>query len=56
MRAQTPDREREALRILGAAGGEHVHLHAVSIDWGADDVPFAHFNPDPFLESGPEYD
>jgi hypothetical protein len=56
VRTESADREREALRILDAAGGEHVHLHTASIHWGEDDVPFAHINPDPLLERGPEYD
>ena len=56
VRTENADRERKALQILDAAGGEHVHLHIASIRWGEDDVPFAHINPDPLLERGPQYE
>lgn len=56
VRTDTAERERKALRILDGAGGEHVHLHTVSIRWDENNIPFAHTNPDPLLERGPDYD
>lgn len=56
VRTETAEHERKARAILEGAGGEHVHLHTVTLRWGEDDVPFAHTNPDPLLERGPDYD
>lgn len=56
VRTETAERERKACEILEDAGGEHVHLHTVTLRWGEEDVPFAHTNPDPLLERGPDYD
>ena len=56
VRTENADRERQAMRILDAAGGKHVHLHTTSISWGEDNIPLAHINPDPLLERGPQYD
>lgn len=56
VRTGTAEREDKALKLLAAAGGEHVHPHAVTIRWGVDAVPLARFNPDPLLEKGPDYD
>jgi len=55
VRTGTPEQETKAQEIMGKAGGKNVHLHEVAIRWGIDDVPFAHVEPDPLLEKGPDY-
>jgi hypothetical protein len=43
-------REAEAIGVLSASGGEHVHAHDIRRSWGAKDVPLHDWQPDPFLE------
>jgi hypothetical protein len=45
-------REDEAIGVLTASGGEHVHAHDIRRTWGAKDVPLHDWQPDPFLENG----
>ena len=55
-RTDTPEREERAQRLMKRAGGKSVHVHQATIRWGVDNVPFAHVEPDPLLERGPDYD
>ena len=43
-------REAEAIGVLTASEGEHVHAHDITRTWGANDVPLHEWQPDPFLE------
>jgi hypothetical protein len=43
-------REAEAIGVLHASGGEHVHAHDIRRTWGVKDVPLHDWQPDPFLE------
>jgi len=45
-------READAIRVLTASGGEHVHAHDIKRTWGETDVPLHDWQPDPFLENG----
>jgi hypothetical protein len=45
-------REAEAIGVLTASGGEHVHAHDIRRTWGEKDVPLHDWQPDPFLENG----
>jgi hypothetical protein len=44
-------REDEAIGVLTASGGEHVHAHDIRRTWGAEDVPLHDWQPDPLLEN-----
>ena len=44
-------REAEAIGVLHASGGEHVHAHDIRRTWGTKDVPLHDRQPDPFLEN-----
>jgi hypothetical protein len=50
---RTVDRAREdqAIRVLTANGGTHVHAHDIRRTWGTDDVPLHDWQPDPLLKS-----
>jgi hypothetical protein len=52
VRVSDSAREDEAIGVLTASGGEHVHAHAIRRTWGAKDVPLHDWQPDPFLENG----
>lgn len=41
--------ERRAKEVLKAAGGTHVHAHEIAQTWEGPEIPFEHWNPDPFL-------
>ncbi len=41
--------ERRATEVLTTAGGAHVHAHEIAQTWEAPEIPFDHWNPDPFL-------
>ena len=41
--------EARAKEVLKAAGGSHVHAHEIAQTWEGPEVPFDHWNPDPFL-------
>jgi hypothetical protein len=43
-------REDEAIRILTASGGKHVHAHDIRRTWGAEDVPLHDWQPDPLIK------
>ena len=55
VRTRNDEKEGAALRILQQADGQDIHIHEVAIRWSEDEVPFAHVQPDPLLEKGPEY-
>ena len=44
-----PAAEARAIQTLTAAGGTDVHAHDIAETWQAPEVPFDHWNPDPFL-------
>jgi hypothetical protein len=50
---RTADRahEDQAIGVLTASGGEHVHAHDIRRTWGAEDVPLHEWQPDPLLKS-----
>lgn len=41
--------EHRAAEVLKAAGGTHVHAHEIAQTWDGPEIPFEHWNPDPFL-------
>lgn len=41
--------ESRAIEVLKAAGGADVHVHEIAQTWQAPEIPFDHWNPDPFL-------
>ncbi len=41
--------ERRAIEVLEQAGGDDVHVHEIEQTWEEPDIPFEHWNPDPFL-------
>lgn len=41
--------EQTAIDVLKKAGGTDVHVHEIEPDWEEPDIPFDHWNPDPFL-------
>jgi len=41
--------ERRAIDVLTAAGGTDVHAHEIAQTWEGPEIPFEHWNPDPFL-------
>lgn len=43
------DTERRAIDVLKKAGGTDVHAHEIELDWEEPEIPFEHWNPDPFL-------
>lgn len=43
------DAQNVATDVLGKHGGTDVHVHEIAPDWGEPDIPFEHWNPDPFL-------
>ncbi|RME16794.1 MAG: hypothetical protein D6801_04780, partial [Alphaproteobacteria bacterium] len=45
--------EKKAIETLKAAGGKHVHAHAIRRSWGAEDIRLSTFNPDIFLGRDP---
>lgn len=51
VRVSDSAREDEAIGVLAASGGEHVHAHDIRRTWGAEDVPLHDWQPDPFLEN-----
>jgi hypothetical protein len=52
VRVSDSAREDEAIGVLTASGGEHVHAHDIRRTWGAKDVPLHDWQPDPLLENG----
>jgi hypothetical protein len=48
---KTPDKAAEdrAKATLASCGATQVHVHEIERNWGADDVPLARGEPDPFL-------
>lgn len=44
-----PDAERRAIEVLKQAGGKDVHAHEIELNWEEPEIPFEHWNPDPFL-------
>lgn len=44
-----PAAEKTATDVLTAAGGADVHVHEIEQTWEEPDIPFDHWNPDPFL-------
>lgn len=44
-----PAAEARAIDVLTAAGGTHVHAHEIAQTWEGPEIPFEHWNPDPFL-------
>ena len=48
---QTPDKaaEDKATATLASSGATQVHVHEIERKWGAEDVPLALAEPDPFL-------
>ena len=55
VRTRSDAHEARAQDVLRKAGGRNVHVHEVLVHWH-EDAPFAHVQPDPFLERGPDYD
>lgn len=45
----TPDAEARAVEALTTSGGTDVHAHEIAQTWETPDIPFEHWNPDPFL-------
>lgn len=41
--------ERRAVEVLTKAGGSDVHVHEIEQTWEEPDIPFDHWNADPFL-------
>jgi len=41
--------EARAIEVLKTAGGTHVHAHEIAQTWEGPEIPFTHWNPDPFL-------
>lgn len=41
--------EARAIEVLTRSGGEDVHTHELVPDWEEPEIPFDHWNPDPFL-------
>lgn len=41
--------EKTAIDVLNKASGTDVHVHEIEPDWEQPDIPFDHWNPDPFL-------
>lgn len=41
--------EARAIDVLKAAGGADVHAHEIAQTWEGPEIPFSHWNPDPFL-------
>lgn len=41
--------EAQAIAVLKTAGGTHVHAHEIAQTWERPEIPFSHWNPDPFL-------
>ncbi|WP_346900441.1 hypothetical protein [uncultured Roseibium sp.] len=54
VRLRDENREAEIEKLLKECGGQDVHGHSLERRWGTDDVPLHDFNPDPFLEKGPD--
>lgn len=51
VRTKTEAAQAKALEILTRSGGRSAHVHETTAQWGVDNVPLAHVNPDPFLPS-----
>ncbi len=47
-----PEAEKRAIDVLTRAGGKDVHAHEIEQAWEEPDIPFDHWNPDPFLLPG----
>lgn len=41
--------EHRAIEVLNKAGGIDVHVHEIEQTWEQPEIPFDHWNPDPFL-------
>lgn len=41
--------EARAIEVLKTAGGTDVHAHEIAQTWEGPEIPFSHWNPDPFL-------
>lgn len=41
--------ENLAIDVLKQAGGTDVHAHEIELNWEEPEIPFDHWNPDPFL-------
>jgi hypothetical protein len=49
------EKEQRAKTLLEEEGGTSIDAHDIECTWGLDDIPLHDWQPDPFLEKGPDY-
>ncbi len=49
------EKEQKAKTLLEQAGRTSIDAHDITCTWGLDDIPLHNWQPDPFLEKGPDY-
>jgi hypothetical protein len=49
VRVNSPEREKDAERVLRARGGEAVHPHEINLSKRVEDIPLSTVRPDPWL-------